>query len=162
MGVLNCYKVRAMWYNVTIMKRNFFLVLIVLALSCFFAGCASDSKKSKKSETLEAPVSFYDGVAFDDWRYKFFGQELPVWFLYAYEQDFAGVIEVREDCAGFVPEQLYTIAGNAVNGDQAEQFIAQNLETVTDVVLDSFWARLSEEEESQDSYRWLILLKKGE
>lgn len=148
-----------MWYNNSIMKRNIFFVFIVLVLSCFFTGCVTNTKGQNKSDTPEAPVSIYNGIAFEDWRYKFFGQELPVWFLYAYEQDFSGVIQVREDCVDCLPEQLYIITGNAVNGDQAEQFIAQNLEAVTDKVLDSFWARLSEDEESQESYRWLILLK---
>lgn len=144
------------------MKRYIPFILISLLLGSLFTGCASGSKAEKKSETLTAPVTFYNGVAFEDWRYKFFGQELPVWFLYAYEEDFAGVIESREDLAGLTSEQLYTVTGSAVNGDQAEQFIAQKTEELGDQVLDSFWARLSEDEETKESYRWLILLKKGE
>lgn len=136
------------------MKRYLFIVSLI----CFtLLSCASTDKTEQKAKEVN-PFEL-SSPAFEDWRYKFFGQELPVWFLYAYEDDVEGVVSSREDSAGLSSENLEIIQGKAVNGDQAEQFIAQQIEIYQNNVVDSFWAKLSEEDESGEAYRWLVLIK---
>lgn len=138
------------------MKRYIF----VISLICFALLSCGTTKVEEQPKEINSYEVY--GPAFEDWRYKFFGQELPVWFLYAYEEDLQGVLNAREDLAGITSEQLVIVQGKAVNGDQAEQFIAQQVEENQGKVVDSFWAKISEETESTESYRWLILLKQGE
>lgn len=129
------------------------ILICAIFLICLL-GCASNNVNNQPDEE----TIVFSGPGFEDWRYKGFGQELPLWFFFAYEDDLQGVVNSREDLAGTELSDLEIIAGNALNADQAEQLIKQNLELLNNEYIDTFWAKLcAETEEEQNPYCWVIL-----
>lgn len=143
--------------------KKFFITLIVSAVLVFtvmaITGCATstENKNGKTNGELEAPVDI-SGPAFDDWRYKGFGKEIPLWFFYAYENDVAGVVESRDDLTEADIPSIQLCTGDALNADQAEKLILQYLETHDCGCVDTFWAKLCDESDYEGNpYRWVII-----
>lgn len=121
------------------------------------ASCATNTTAESTKKIEEAPVDI-SGPAFDDWRYKGFGKEIPLWFFYAFEGDIAGVVESRDDLTEADVPALELFSGDALNADQAEQLILQFLETHECGCVDTFWAKLCDESEYEGNpYRWVII-----
>lgn len=142
------------------MKKTLISALFLLVLM----GCASndvENQGKKNSQTVDEVTVNFSGPAFEDWRYKGFGKEIPLWFFFAYEDDIQGVIDSRDDLSGAALSELEIIAGDALNADHAEQLIKQNLEPEFGKVVDTFWAKLCDEtEELENPYRWVVLIRR--
>lgn len=137
------------------MKKLVLLVIFIAVVLC--TGCASKDESKKSEVTVEAPVDI-SGPAFDDWRYKGFGKEIPLWFFYAFEDDIAGVVESRNDLSEADIPSLEIFTGDALNADQAEKLILQFLESHDCGCVDTFWAKLCDESEFEGNpYRWIII-----
>ncbi len=123
------------------MKNRFYL-LFPLLFVLLLASCATTSAgtgtitKEKKQGSKK--------LLFEDWKYKGFGQELPVWFEAAYKGD---VEEVRRKIS--IPEnyKIEIVTAQGINSDQANKGLWQKL-----------WVK-SELFELYDS-SWVLLVKK--
>lgn len=142
--------------------KKFYLGLIIASLFIFLminiTGCATgNSVKAEKGNTGDAPVDI-SGPAFDDWRYKGFGKEIPLWFFYAYEGDVAGVVNSRDDLTDADIANLQICSGDALNADQAEKLILQFLETHECGCVDTFWAKICDDTKYEGNpYYWVVL-----
>ena len=92
---------------------------------------AQDSHKEKKQNPKK--------LLFDDWKYKGFGQVLPVWFEAAYNDDEEKLAKALPQLAG---HKLLVIRGEGVNSDQADKVLKIKEEEIpSDYILyDSSWA----------------------
>lgn len=94
---------------------------------------------------------------FDDWKYKGFGIDLPVWFEPAYKKDVNGV---KKNLPDFTDSDLI-IGGTAINGDQADKLINSNKNLDGYDYWDSCWARVnSDYEVLENPYVYLLIFKK--
>ena len=128
------------------MKKIKFFSLLLFVLISFFS-CASSKVVVKD-------------ILFDDWRYKGFGSELPIWFEPAYLKD---VDNVKKALPEFTEKDVI-LGGNAISADHAEKLIAENKKIDGYEFVDSCWAKLSKEiagEYAQTPYVFLIVLKKN-
>ena len=80
--------------------------------SCATTGNAAvqDIHKEKKQAQKK--------LLFEDWKYKGFGQELPVWFEAAYKGDLSGVKKAIPQLSDL---EIVIIRGEGINSDQADR-----------------------------------------
>ena len=80
--------------------------------SCATTGNAAvqDLHKEKKQAGKK--------LLFEDWKYKGFGQELPVWFEAAYKGDLSGVKKAIPQLSDL---EIVIIRGEGINSDQADR-----------------------------------------
>lgn len=79
-------------------------------------NAASDTKKNNQTE---------EKLRFDDWKYKGFGQKLPVWAEFAIDSDNINLIKVISQV--YNVNTVTVVIGEGENSDQAEQ-AAKDLE----------------------------------
>lgn len=129
--------------NIEEMKIRFCLVLSLLFI-IGLSSCASvpasgegaapavqDSHKEKKQNRKK--------LLFDDWKYKGFGQALPVWFEAAYNDDEEKLAKALPQLTG---HKLLVIRGEGVNSDQADKVLKIKEEEIPSgyILYDSSWA----------------------
>ena len=80
-----------MMYNIAMRNKVFVIANVVTFLVCLlFFGCASNgSAKGNSRENLEPQPPL-----FEDWQYKGFGQEYPLWAEAVIKQDFETVADL--------------------------------------------------------------------
>ncbi len=140
------------------MKIRFCLILPLLFIICL-SSCAStpaveggkstvaqDVHKEKKQNSKK--------LLFEDWKYKGFGQPLPVWFEAAYKGDENSVKAKLADIAGL---EIKIITGQGINSDQADKSVMLKSEELTDYTLyEMCWVLLGEkadvEGKNEDPY----------
>ena len=120
-------------------KIGFFLLAAFLALG--FISCASnqvvtDSAAKKNNKQTE------EKLRFEDWKYKGFGKELPLWVEAAVDGDLPAlkktVLELQK------ASNIKILTGTGENADQAEQTakeLVNNLVTQESdwILYDNFW-----------------------
>ena len=126
------------------MKNRFYLLFSLLFI-LLLASCATTSAstgtitKEKKQGSKK--------LLFEDWKYKGFGQELPVWFEAAYKGD---VEEVRRKIS--IPEnyKIEIVTAQGINSDQANKGLWQKLWVKSELfeLYDSSWVLLAKKEAS--------------
>ena len=128
--------------------KNRFCLLLPLLFALMLASCAttsagtSDINIEKKQSNKK--------LLFKDWKYKGFGQPLPVWFEAAYK---GNLDEVRSKIA--VPENhtIEIVTAQGINSDQANKSLWQKLFVKTELfeLYDTSWALLGEKEASANN-----------
>ncbi len=80
--------------------------------SCATTGNAAvqDIHKEKKQAQKK--------LLFEDWKYKGFGQELPVWFEAAYKNDISAIKKAILQLSDL---EIVIIRGEGINSDQADR-----------------------------------------
>ena len=80
--------------------------------SCATTGNAAvqDIHKEKKQAQKK--------LLFEDWKYKGFGQELPVWFEAAYKNDISAIKKAIPQLSDL---EIVIIRGEGINSDQADR-----------------------------------------
>ena len=120
-------------YNMEEMKNLIRLILSLLFIISFTSCATSGAIKE----------NHHDGkkLLFNDWKYRGFGYELPVWFDAAYHNN-------QTKLKSLIPElsekEVTILRGEGFNSDQAEQNLKQLLaEMDSDLILyDSSWAMI--------------------
>ena len=92
-----------------------------------------DAHKEKKQNPKK--------LLFDDWKYKGFGQALPVWFEAAYNDDEEKLAKALPQLAG---HKLLVIRGEGVNSDQADKILKIKEEELSSdfILYDTCWASI--------------------
>ncbi len=98
---------------------------------------AQDVHKEKKQNSKK--------LLFEDWKYKGFGQPLPVWFEAAYKGD---VEEVQKKISISENHKVEIVTAQGINSDQANKSLLQKLVVKSELfeLYDSSWGLLSEKE----------------
>ena len=119
--------------------KTFIKMLLPLVLICMFASCATTSVGETSGNTHIEKKQKQEKLLFDDWKYKGFGQALPVWFEAAYNDDEEKLAKALPQLAG---HKLFVIRGEGVNSDQADKVLKIKEEEIpSDYILyDSSWA----------------------
>ncbi len=120
-------------YNMEEM-RNFIRLILPLMLIISLASCATSGATKEKHHNEKK-------LLFEDWKYKGFGQNLPVWFEAAYKDELAKVLALLPDLMG---KEVTIIRADGFNSDQSEQSLKLKLaDSSADYVLyDSGWAMI--------------------
>lgn len=110
--------------------------------SCATTGNAAvqDIHKEKKQAQKK--------LLFEDWKYKGFGKELPVWFEAAYKGD---VEKVKKTIANPNNYKIAILTSAGVNSDQAEKSLLEQLNAQSNMIadFDSSWVLLNEKEAAE-------------
>ena len=131
------------------MKIRFCLILPLLFIICL-SSCAStpaveDGMSTVAQDVHKEKKQNSKKLLFEDWKYKGFGQPLPVWFEAAYKGD---VEEVQKKIS--IPEnhKVEIVTAQGINSDQANKSLLQKLVVKSELfeLYDSSWGLLSEKE----------------
>jgi len=129
------------------MKNRFFLIvplLIIFSLcSCASNPTAKNSTETGSKDVHKEKKQNPKKLLFDDWKYKGFGQDLPVWFEAAYENN---VEKIKKSVAQLSQSEVVIIRGEGINSDQAERVMELQKAAVPEgfEFYDSFWAMTGE------------------
>ena len=131
------------------MKSRFCLflpLLIILGLSsCASAPAAESGALSEAQDVYKEKKQNHKKLLFEDWKYKGFGQALPVWFEAAYRGD---VEEVRRKITVSDNYEIKIVTAQGINSDQANKSLWQKLVVKAELfeLYDSSWVLLGEKE----------------
>ncbi len=135
--------------NIEEMKIRFCLILSLL-FTIGLSSCASvpasgegaapdvqDTHKEKKQNPKK--------LLFEDWKYKGFGQELPVWFEAAYK---GNTEEVRKKAGISNDYKIEIVTAQGINSDQVNKSIWRYLIVKEELfeLYDSCWVLLNDKE----------------
>lgn len=114
--------------------KNFIRSFLPLLLIISFTSCATSGAYKEKHQNGKK-------LLFEDWKYRGFGYELPVWFEAAYNDD---KLEVKNLIPELHDKEIIILRGEGLNSDQAEQNLKLQLSAVAAdlIVYDSSWAML--------------------
>jgi hypothetical protein len=117
--------------------KTFFKTFLPLLFFIMLTSCATTSAGGNHIEKKQNQ----EKLLFEDWKYKGFGQNLPVWFEAAYKDDLAKVLALLPDLMG---KEVTIIKADGFNSDQSEQSLKLKLADFSaDYVLyDSGWAMI--------------------
>ena len=87
--------------------------LLVLLFATLLASCATTSAGNHYIEKKQNQ----EKLLFEDWKYKGFGQELPVWFDAAYENESAKIKKLVTELSD---SELLILQAEGINSDQAD------------------------------------------
>lgn len=127
------------------MKNNFFVVFLFVFI--FFQSCATtniektdnnlqenssaqnkNKKSNKKSDAIfiEENAQNSEKLRFNDWKYKGFGKDLPVWIDFVFDDNLKSLYQNYDE---FSKEtEFVVIKGFGKNSDQAEDSAKLKLE----------------------------------
>ena len=99
------------------------------------ASCATTSAGGNHIEKKQNQ----EKLLFEDWKYKGFGQELPVWLESAFENDVPAIKKVVPEIAD---KEVLIIRAEGVNSDQADKILKIKEEELSSdfILYDSSWA----------------------
>ncbi len=114
-----------------ILHRTFFPLLFFILLTSCATTSAGDNHKEKKQNQKK--------LLFEDWKYKGFGQELPVWFESAFKDDVSEISKRVQELSG---HEILIVRGEGINSDQADKVLKiKEKELSSDFIFfDSCWA----------------------
>jgi hypothetical protein len=123
------------------MKSRLYLILSLLFFFCL-SSCASTPAGEAKDIHNEKKQN-QKKLLFEDWKYKGFGQPLPVWFEAAYKGD---VEEVGRKISLSDNHKIEIVTAQGINSDQANKSLWQKLVEKAELfeLYDSSWALLGE------------------
>ena len=136
------------------MKIRFNLILPLLFILCL-TSCASTPSAEKEAGSGTQDVhkekkQNQKKLLFEDWKYKGFGQELPVWLEAAFKSDPAAIKKQVNELAD---REIQIVRAYGINSDQADKRLRQkSAELDSELLLyDSSWALLSEKVAAEDN-----------
>lgn len=141
------------------MKIRFKLILPLLILLCL-SSCASTPAGEKGAGTQDVHKEKKQNqkkLLFEDWKYKGFGQELPVWFEAAYKED---VKEIKKIVSELSDCEIKILTAQGINSDQADRSLKKKIQAVSEEsseeykVYDSSWALLGEKAAADGKYSY--------
>ena len=115
--------------------KTFFKTFLPLLFFIMFTSCATTSAGGNHIEKKQNQ----EKLLFEDWKYKGFGQELPVWLEAAFENDVPGIKKVVPEIAD---KEVLIIRAEGVNSDQADKILKIKEEELSSdfILYDSSWA----------------------
>ena len=110
---------------------TFFLLFILLLSACATTAPGSDAYIEKKQSGKK--------LLFEDWKYKGFGRELPVWFEAAYHNDLEKIRQILPELAF---REIIILRAEGINSDQADKILKIKEEESSSeyTVYDAGWA----------------------
>ncbi len=114
--------------------KNFIRLFLPLLLIISLASCATSGAYKEKHHNEKK-------LLFEDWKYRGFGYELPVWVEAAYHDN---KIAIKNLIPELSDKEIVILRGEGFNSDQAEQNLKLQLSTAAAdlIVYDSSWAML--------------------
>ena len=99
------------------------------------ASCATTSAGSNHIEKKQNDKK----LLFEDWKYKGFGQELPVWLEAAFENDVPAVKKLLPELSD---KEVEIVRAEGINSDQADKILKIKEEELSSdfILYDSSWA----------------------
>ena len=129
------------------MKIRFSLILSLL-LILSLCSCVSNPEIETGIDAGEQDVhnekkQNQKRLLFEDWKYKGFGKELPVWFEAAYKNNTA---EIHRQVVELKNRKIKIITAFGINSDQADKSLKQQLKSFSSdyQLYDSCWALLGD------------------
>ena len=118
-------------YNMEEM-RNFIRLILPLMLIISLASCATSGATKEKHHNEKK-------LLFEDWKYKGFGQELPVWLEAAFKND---VPAVKKAVPELSDKEVEIVRAEGINSDQADKILKIKEEELSSdfILYDSSWA----------------------
>ena len=115
--------------------KTFFKTFLPLLFFIMFTSCATTSAGGNHIEKKQNQ----EKLLFEDWKYKGFGQELPVWLESAFENDVPAIKKVVPEIAD---KEVLIIRAEGVNSDQADKILKIKEEELSSdfILYDSSWA----------------------
>ena len=115
--------------------KTFFKTFLPLLFFIMLTSCATTSAGGNHIEKKQNQ----EKLLFDDWKYKGFGQELPVWLEAAFENDVPAIKKVVPEIAD---KEVLIIRAEGVNSDQADKILKIKEEELSSdfILYDSSWA----------------------
>ena len=115
--------------------KTFFKTFLPLLFFIMLTSCATTSAGGNHIEKKQNQ----EKLLFDDWKYKGFGQELPVWLEAAFENDVPAIKKVVPEIAD---KEVEIIRAEGINSDQADRILKIKEEELSSdfILYDSSWA----------------------
>lgn len=115
--------------------KTFFKTFLPLLFFIMLTSCATTSAGGNHIEKKQNQ----EKLLFEDWKYKGFGQELPVWLEAAFENDVPAIKKVVPEIAD---KEVLIIRAEGVNSDQADKILKIKEEELSSdfILYDSSWA----------------------
>ena len=115
--------------------KTFFKTFLPLLFFIMLASCATTSAGGNHIEKKQNQ----EKLLFEDWKYKGFGQELPVWLESAFENDVPAIKKVVPEIA---EKEVEIIRAEGINSDQADKILKIKEEELSSdfILYDSSWA----------------------
>ena len=115
--------------------KTFFKTFLPLLFFIMLTSCATTSAGGNHIEKKQNQ----EKLLFEDWKYKGFGQELPVWLEAAFENDVPAIKKVVPEIAD---KEVLIIRAEGVNSDQADRILKIKEEELSSdfILYDSSWA----------------------
>ena len=115
--------------------KTFFKTFLPLLFFIMLTSCATTSAGGNHIEKKQNQ----EKLLFEDWKYKGFGQELPVWLESAFENDVPAIKKVVPEIAD---KEVLIIRAEGVNSDQADKILKIKEEEISSdfILYDSSWA----------------------
>jgi hypothetical protein len=115
--------------------KTFFKTFLPLLFFIMLTSCATTSAGGNHIEKKQNQ----EKLLFEDWKYKGFGQELPVWLESAFENDVPAIKKVVPEIAD---KEVLIIRAEGVNSDQADKILKIKEEELSSdfILYDSSWA----------------------
>ena len=115
--------------------KTFFKTFLPLLFFIMFTSCATTSAGGNHIEKKQNQ----EKLLFEDWKYKGFGQELPVWLEAAFENDIPAIKKVVPEIA---EKEVEIIRAEGINSDQADKILKIKEEELSSdfILYDSSWA----------------------
>ena len=140
------------------MKRSyrllFLLLFIIILTACATVSSAGGAKPLRSEGDLyKEKKQKGEKLLFEDWKYKGFGQILPVWLEAAFKND---VSAIKKRIPELSKKEILLVRASGFNSDQAEQCLKLKLaESIPEyTILDSSWALLSEKTAANGNYAY--------
>ncbi len=122
--------------------------LLLLLFIFSSVACASNSAGASYNEKKQSTKK----LLFEDWKYKGFGQALPLWFEAAYNGDEEALRASVDELNG---RQIKILTARGFNSDQADRALRLKLADFSDYKLyDSCWALLGQKSALEDVYEY--------
>ena len=114
--------------------RNFIRLFLPLLLVISISSCATSGAYKEKHQNEKK-------LLFEDWKYKGFGQELPVWFEAAYNDN---LDELKNLVPELMDKEVTILRAEGFNSDQSEQSLKLKLAEKSEdfIFYDSGWAMI--------------------
>ena len=115
--------------------KTFFKTFLPLLFFIMLTSCATTSAGGNHIEKKQNQ----EKLLFEDWKYKGFGQELPVWLESAFENDVPAIKKVVPEIA---EKEVEIIRAEGINSDQADKILKIKEEELSSdfILYDSSWA----------------------
>lgn len=116
-------------------------LLLPLLFIIFTASCATTSSTAANKEKKQNDQK----LLFEDWKYRGFGQQEPVWLEAAYKNDLS---LIKKNLPELSDKEILILTAYGINSDQADRLLKiKEGELPSDFILyDSSWVLLSENE----------------